>query len=326
MKVIFSRIFIEKVNGGSIIQDRTSLLVWILSVLKWKQFGYGTIFYTDETTKNEFEKIGILKLYDEVKIIKSDIDINEEIFWTCSKILSAKQFMEEYPNEEFMISDLDFIPLKDPFSFKTIDNEVLTFYQEYVPAYCPLKYLNLNNEYELPSFFTGKVDPINACFLYIQKSNLSLFRKYLDIEIDFMNCHRDFISILNANDLMMFVEQRMFTEYLVSNDIPITPISPRNKSVFNTSGIHTGPYKNLENTDYWKWNIWWLKLIKEEFPEVYDEVISLELYKDIKEIIDACKGNYYNKLKNETIITDFNWDTLEYPRAFEDIYNPKWNK
>lgn len=324
MKVLFSRLYNPKVNNGSIIQDRTSLLAWVLSALKWKEFGYELFFYTDVTTKEEFEKLGILKLYDEVKIIESDYDVNEEVFWACSKILSEKQFVEEYPDEEFMVSDLDFIPLKDPLSFKTTDNELLIFYREYLPVYCPLEFLGLNSEYTLPTFFTGKVDPINACFLYIQKTNLEMFKQYLDIEIDFMCSHKEFISDLNANDLMMFVEQRLFTEYLVSNDIPITPISPKNKSVFNTSGMHTGPYKTIENTDYWKWNIWWLKILKEEFQDTYEEIISLELYSDIKEIIDNCEGEYTNKVNNKTKIKDFDWDTLEYPRAFEDIYDEKW--
>lgn len=326
MKVVFSRLYNPKTNKGNIIQDRTSLLVWVLSVLKWKKLGYEPYLYTDETTKEEFEKLGILKLYDEIRIIDNKYDINEEVFWACSKILSEKQFIEEFPDEEFMVSDLDFIPLKDPKTFKTVDNEILIFYREFIQVYCPLEFLGLNSEYKLPEFFTGKIDPINACFVYFQKDNLELFKKYLDIEIEFMQAHKEFVNDLNANDLMMFIEQRLFTEYLEVNNIPITPISPKNKSVFNTSGMHSGPYKTIENTDYWKWNIWWLKLLKEEFPETYEEVINLELYSDIKDIIDKGEGEYTNKVNKITDIKDFDWDTLEYPRAFEDIYDEKWNQ
>ena len=324
MKVIFSRIYNELANKGSAIQDRTSLLAWFLSVLKWKELGYETILYADETTQKAFKEYGLLSMYDEVKTLKNE-EIDETIFWACSKILSAKQFMQEYPNEEFMISDLDFIPLKDPKDFAISDNDIVTFYGEYWKGYTELKYINFNPEYTLPAFYTGTVDPINTCLLYIQKNNLELFKKYLDIEQDFMSYHKKFISGQSSNDLMVFVEQRLFTEYLVSNDIPITFTSQKNKSVFNASGLHTGPYKSLEKTDYWKWNIWYLKWLKEEYPDVFECIISLELYKDIKDIIDNGNGTYVNAKGKETKIEEFDWNSLEYPRAFEDIYDENWN-
>lgn len=78
MKVIFSRIYIDKANEGSPIQDRTSLLVWYLSALKWKQLGYETILYTDERTKEAFDELGLSSCYDEVKMIKSE-ESDEEV-------------------------------------------------------------------------------------------------------------------------------------------------------------------------------------------------------------------------------------------------------
>lgn len=324
MKVIFSRIYNKLANDESPIQDRTSLLVWFLSVLKWKELGYETLLYTDEITKEAFKEYGLLDLYDDVKLLNNE-DINEEVFWACSKILSEKQFIEEYPDEEFMVSDLDFIPLKDPKDFSKTSNDLVTFYGEYWKGYAKLEDMDLNPDYTLPEFYTGVVNPINTCLLYIQKNNLGIFSEYLNIELDFMRYHKTFINAVSANDLMLFVEQRLFTEYLVSKGIPIEFTSPEDKSVFNVSGMHTGPYKPMEKADYWKWNIWYLKMLKEEFPETYELVISNKLFSDIKEIIDDGKGTYKNKAKKETKIENFSWDTLEYPRAFEDIYDPIWN-
>lgn len=323
MKVIFSRIYIEKANDGNVIQDRSSLLGWFLSVLKWNQLGYETILYTDEIIKTEFDELGLTQLYSEVKMIDS-FNVDKEVFWACSKVLSAKQFMTEYPDEEFIISDLDYIPLADPKTFVKTDNDLVTFYGEYRQMYPDLKYLELNPDYNIPDFYTGVVDPINTCLLYIRESLLDLFSKYLDIELDFMSYHKTFINGQKSNDLMTFVEQRLFTEYLTTNGIDITFVSPKNKSVFNTNGIHTGPYKSIEKAEYWKWIIWWLKLIREESTSIYNHIIKLDLYSDVREIIESGKGKYKNKKNKEIEIINFDWNTLEYPKAFEDIYDPVW--
>lgn len=324
MKVIQSRFYIEKANEGSVIQDRTSLLVWFLSVMKWRELGYEPYLYTDKATKEKFDEIGFSSLYDNIIILENK-DINTEVFWASAKILSAKKFMESYPNEEFIISDLDYIPLKDPKLFVSNNNSLVAFYPEYLPMYSPIEYLKINPDYTMPDFFTGTVDPINTCMLYIQKNNLELFDNFLDIELDFMNYHYDFESGQISNDLMIFVEQQMFTEYLVHNNIDIDFVSPENKSVFNVNGLHSGVYKTIEKAEYWKWIIWYLKMIKELNGDIYNDIILLDLYSDIKAIIDNGSGEYTNKKDSKIEIKDFSWDELEYPRAFEDIYDPVWN-
>lgn len=325
MKVIQCRVYIDKANEGSVIQDRTSLLVWFLSVIKWKQLGYEPILYTDDTTKAEFDKLGLSQLYDEVIILDNFNNINKDVFWASAKIMSAKKFIEDNPNEEFIISDLDYIPLKDPKDFATSDDNIVVFYPEYLGMYAPVENIKFNPDYVMPEFFTSTIDPINTCMLYIQKNNLEMFKKYLDIEEDFMNYHYDFINGSSANDLMTFIEQRLFAEYLATNKINIDFVAPPTKSVFNVNGMHTGVYKSIEKVEYWKWIIWWMKLIKEADEDTYEAIISLDIYKDFKEIIDNGKGEYTNKKDRTDIISDFNWDTLEYPRAFEDIYDPVWN-
>lgn len=324
MKVIQSRIYIEKANEGNIIQDRTSLLAWFLSVMKWKELGYEPVLYTDEITKAEFDKLGLSQLYDEVNIIDINSNVNTDVFWASSKIFSIRQFMNKYPNEEFVISDLDFIPLKDPKGF-VFEKSIVTFYTDYKEMYADINELNFNKNYKLPDFFTGNVDPINTCLLYIPKDLIGIFENYLTMEEEFINYNYNFESGEMSNDLMAFVEQRLFTEYLVSNNININFMNPVDKSVFNTSGLHTGPYKSIEKTEYWKWIIWYFKIIKESNKDIYNSIISLDLYKDIKDIIDNGGGEYTNKKDKVIKIENFDWNTLEYPRAFEDIYDPVWN-
>lgn len=325
MKVIQSRIYIEKANEGAVIQDRTSLLVWFLSVLKWKELGYEPILYTDEKTKTEFDKLGLSKLYTEVNILENPDNVNVEVFWASSKIFSIRQFINEHPDEEFIISDLDFIPLKDPKEFASDSNSIVAFYPEYKEMYPDIKYIKFNPEYKLPDFFKGDIDPINTCLLYIQKNCLSIFKDYLSIEENFISYHYNFESGQVSNDLMIFIEQRMFTEYLKYNDINIDFMNPPNKSVFNINGLHTGPYKSIEKAEYWKWISWYLKIIKKIDESVYESIISLDLYTDIKTIINEKGGIYKNKKGEEITIENFCWDKLEYPKAFEDIYDSNWN-
>lgn len=326
MKVIQSRFYIPNANEGSAIQDRTSLLVWFLSVLKWKELGYEVVLYTDSTTKEKFDELGLSQHYDEIVELEEDENVNTKVFWASAKILSAMKFMETHPDEEFMISDLDFIPLKDPATFAKNENDLITFYTEYVQMHIYKNFdeMDINPEYVVPDFYTGKVDPINTCLLYVRKPLLVLFKQYLEIELDFMQQHQEYISGSSATELMVFAEQRLFTEFLIANDVEITFVNPARKSVFNVNGIHTGPYKGCEKTEYWKWVIWWLKVLKEQFPDTYEEIIELELYSDIKQIITEGNGTYKDKQGKETEITDFDWDKLEYPRAFEDIYDPVW--
>lgn len=369
MKVIFSRIYIEKANEGSPIQDRTSLLVWYLSALKWKKLGYETILYTDETTKKAFDELGLSDCYDMVKMIEVDDSIEEDVFWACAKLLAEKQFMNEYPDEEFIISDLDFIPMVDPMTFKNANNNIITFYREYWQSYCPLEYLGLNPEWKMPEYFTGKVDPLNVCMLHISKENRQILNEYLDIAINFMHMHKEFINGEKANNLMVFIEQRLFTEYLESLSIPIITTSPYNKSIFNIVGMHTGPYKSIEKREYWKWIIWYFKMLKDEFEDTFESIIVLPLYEDIKDIIEnggiyvdktgketyigidpsefedvseEVSDEYYDgediteesesedtesEVSDEEVIEEpfiFDWNNLEYPRAFEDIYDPIW--
>ena len=202
MKVIFSRVNIPHMD---IIQDRTSLLVWFLSALKWKQLGFEIIFYTDEETKNELSKVGLVGLYDEVRILNK-INIKDDIFWSYAKILSANEVVTNYPDEEFIISDMDFIPLKNPCDFYNGGKEIVVFYKEYKEMYEPIENLNVNDDYVFPKYFTGNTDPINACNFLVHKQLLPDFKEYLEYELEFMDQYKDnFVSGKRSNEIMIHI-------------------------------------------------------------------------------------------------------------------------
>ena len=319
MKVIQSRIYNELANDGSIIQDRMSLMVWFLSVINWRKLGYEPVLYTDQITKAEFEKYGLAQFYSEIIDI-GEISTDEKVYWASSKLYSVKKFMETYPDEDFIVSDLDFIPFKDPMQFVTGD--VLTYHTEYWQAYKAIDELNLSADYTLPEWITGKVNPVNTSVLYFKDKEL--MKELMDIQFDFMEKNNVFTNASDANDLMTFIEQRVLGEFLAYKGKTISFMAAEGKSVFNVNGMHTGPYKRMEKSDFCKWNFWYLKMIREESMDVYNTLINNELFKDIKEIIDAGEGTYTDKNGKKTEIKDFNWDTLEYPRAFEDMYDPVW--
>ena len=319
MKVIQSRIYNELANDGSIIQDRMSLMVWFLSVINWRKLGYEPVLYTDQITKAEFEKYGLAQFYSEIIDI-GEISTDEKVYWASSKLYSVKKFMETYPDEDFIISDLDFIPFKDPMQFVTGD--VLTYHTEYWQAYKAIDELNLSADYTLPEWITGKVNPVNTSVLYFKDKEL--MKELMDIQFDFMEKNNVFTNTSDANDLMTFIEQRVLGEFLAYKGKTVSFMAAEGKSIFNVNGMHTGPYKRMEKSDFCKWNFWYLKMIREESMDVYNTLINNELFKDIKEIIDAGEGTYTDKNGKKTEIKDFNWDTLEYPRAFEDMYDPVW--
>lgn len=319
MKVIQSRIYNELANDGSIIQDRMSLMVWFLSVLNWKKLGYDPVLYTDEMTKAEFEKYGLAQLYSQIIDI-GEIDVDQKVFWASSKLYSVKHFMETYPDEDFIVSDLDFIPFKDPMTF--VNGDVLTYHVEYWQAYKAINELNISEGYTLPEWITGTANPVNTSVFYFKDKDL--MKELMDVQFDFMEKNSIFTNTNEANDSMVFVEQRLLGEFLLHKGKTVCFMAAEGKSTFNVNAMHTGPYKRMEKADYWKWNAWYLKMLREESMDIYESLINDELFTDIKVIIDDGKGEYTDKQGKKTIIEEFDWDKLDYPRAFEDMYDPVW--
>lgn len=66
-------------------------------------------------------------------------------------------------------------------------------------------------------------------------------------------------------------------------------------------------------------------MLRNDYNEVYEYLINTDMYSDIKQIIDNGGGEYTDKQDKQTPIENFDWDNLEYPKAFEDIYDPIWN-
>ena len=155
------------INMGTV-----SKLVSILSVLKWKSFNFTTKLYVDKFYKDYFDSIGLINLYDEVDCTYfTDSDpyaaknIDKRFFWAMSKL-----FVLENEQEPFILSDMDFIPLKDFHSF-TEDHEVFGYYREQYRnsiTYPDKEHMPVGEGYQFPDWLTWSVNPINTAVLYIQ--------------------------------------------------------------------------------------------------------------------------------------------------------------
>ena len=113
MRVIHSR---KKVwDKDYAFQDKFQLLVWILSILKWKNLGYETVLYTDNEVLEKIKEVGFEHLYDEINTEylenKENIkNIDFWCFWAMPKILSLKSEIEKGYNS--IMADIDVVPIK----------------------------------------------------------------------------------------------------------------------------------------------------------------------------------------------------------------------
>ena len=114
MRIIHTR---QRVFGDSdyIFVNKMSLLVWVLSILKWKEYGYTTVLYTDTKTLEDLKKFGIDKLYDDINDTlleeeSKNIDLN--CYWAISKLIALRH--EELTlGNDVIVADQDVVPMSD---------------------------------------------------------------------------------------------------------------------------------------------------------------------------------------------------------------------
>lgn len=182
----------------------------ITSATFWKKYNGPVYLYCDAFTKDEFEKRGMLELYDEVFSLPlcfnlyKEHGINHTLFWAISKYLALEEF--GYKSTAVLL-DLDcvvFEPLKlnpsvsltglhwdNPFQYFYMDNE---FYRQF-----ELQSLDLNTA------------PINCGIIHYQypeimsiacKEMLRFCRAYTDF-------YQRYHHLIPDVYPMMFSEQRL---------------------------------------------------------------------------------------------------------------------
>ena len=112
MRVIHTRqrVFIK----DHIFEKKMSLLVWVLSILKWKEYGYETVLYTDTKTLDDIKKFGFESLYDIINtdLLKDVKGIDFVCYWAMSKLLALRHEAIELGND-VVVADQDVVPMAD---------------------------------------------------------------------------------------------------------------------------------------------------------------------------------------------------------------------
>lgn len=285
MRVIHTR---QRVFGDSdyIFENKMSLLVWVLSILKWKEYGYTTVLYTDTKTLEDMKKFGIDKLYDGINdtlLEEESKNIDLLCYWAISKLI-ALRYEALTLGHDVVIADQDVVPMNDISRLWKQGDVVVWSNKEHVQLraiYPKLYDLSLPKGYKLPEWFTGYAKPLNTGILRIKdKKIIDLYtREALKIATDNHNEHK------NTNcQTMCNAEQRMLGEIVKNFGLSYSVMQPINKGLFNHNGFHTHGYKTIvNNKNGLNWHLHLLDMIKKCDEAVYESLINHEFFKEEKE-------------------------------------------
>lgn len=305
MKIIHARKRVwEKDNA---FKQKMPLLVWVLSILKWKEFGYTVKLYCDKPTLEDIEKFGFETLYDEVDSeYLSDKDVCKGIdfayFWAMPKLLALRN---EVVNLGFsaVVTDQDVVPMGDVSRLWKNTDVAVWSNKEYteIQSVYPKKYkLSLPKGYELPKWFTGNAKPLNTGILHIKNREICDFytKEVLNMVVDNENEKN------NTNcQTMCNAEQRLLGEVVKYKDLSYSVMQPINEGLFNKNGFHTHGYKSIvKNHNGLNWHINLLLMIKKLDINMYTKLIENPFFKEEREFLNA--GLKYTKLEELKIYKD----------------------
>lgn len=285
MRVIHTR---QRVFGDSdyIFENKMCLLVWVLSILKWKEYGYTTVLYTDTKTLEDMKKFGIDKLYDGINdtlLEEESKNIDLLCYWAISKLIALRHEALTLGND-VVIADQDVVPMNDISHLWKQSDVAVWSNKEHVQLraiYPKLCNLSLPKGYKLPEWFTGYAKPLNTGVLHIKnKKIIDLYTsEAIKIATDNHNEHK------NTNcQTMCNAEQRMLGEIVKNFGLSYSVMQPINKGLFNHNGFHTHGYKTIVNNENGlDWHLHLLDMIKKCDEAVYESLINHEFFKEEKE-------------------------------------------
>lgn len=290
MRVIQSRIFIRFFGSEEKSINRTALLVWYLSAIRWRKLGYTPVFYADETIKQIMDEYFLTELYDEINVdMLNAIDeekVNKTAFWAVSKLLS---FANE--TEPCIVSDIDIVPWKDPI-YLINTNDIVCFKKEFPEMFAydiKPEEISVPEGYRFPGWFSWKAQPLNAGIMYIKNNR---FKKlYLDEAFKYIeNNHND---KTNSNTITMcFAEQRIIGEIAETFKQKVGCYQPPLSRAISKDVWHTYRFKTSEDTDDFHWNMHYLKTLRDEDELYFTKIIQLPIFSDLKEYIDEYGWEY----------------------------------
>ena len=298
MRVIHARKRIQEIDWG--VKNKFNLLVWILSVLKWKELGNEVVLYADNKTLEDLKEFGIDTLYDEVNtdlLENSNLcdNIDFYYFWAMPKIISLYHETKELGNN-VLVSDQDVVPTSDVSRLYNLANVLVWSNKEFYEnehLYPKLDCLSLPNNYCLPTWFSGKTKPLNTGVIHFRKKEdaVEYCNEVFKYVINNKNQKKNSKAVAMCN-----AEQRMIGEFLRNKRYTYATLQPANEGLFNRNAFHTHGYKNIVNNDNGvQWHCSLLKMIKDCDKKFYVKLINHDFFKEEKEYIN--KNGLVNSIK-----------------------------
>lgn len=300
MKIIHTRKRVFE-NGDHIFVHKMSLLVWVLSIIKWKELGNSIKLYCDKKTLEDINKFGFGLLYDEIddtylENLEVCKDLDFYYYWAMPKLLALRHEVVDLKND-VVIADQDVVPMKDLTSRWKNSDVTVWSNKEFVELrsiYPKLYNLSLPKGYKLPEWFTGVAKPLNTGILHIKNKDI----------VDMYTAEALKMSRKNKNEkknsnciTMCNVEQRLLGEIVKHKGLSYSVIQPISGGLFNRNGFHTHGYKNyVKNSESLLWNLNLLLMIREKNVYMFNILIKNEMFKEEKEYFDK-NGYVCDKVK-----------------------------
>lgn len=275
MKIVHARKQIF--NKDHALQHKMSLLVWILSILKWRQYGNEVVLYADKATLNGIKEIGFDHLYNHIdtEVMEKEYkNLDFHSYWAMPKLI-ALEHEKLILDNDCVIADQDVVPMQDLKRFWT-NTEVAVWsnkeYTEIRATYPILNLLSTPEEYKFPEWFTGNAKPLNTGIIHIKDKNI--------VDLYIKEAFR--LALDNTNDknnticqTMCNAEQRLLGEIVEYKNLSYGVVQPINATLFNKNGFHTHGYKNkINNTTGLLWHLNLLLMIKELDSAMFDKLIA----------------------------------------------------
>lgn len=290
MRIVHSRKKVFEQDNAFI--NKFTLLVWILSVLKWKEYGDEVVLYTDNETLEKIQEFGFHTLYDEIDTSYFE---NEEIckeidfywFWAMPKILALKHEVLDLGND-VVIADMDVVPMSDVSRMWKNTDIAVWSNKEFVEnhmVYPKLNKLSLPKDYNLPEWFTGQAKPLNTGVIHIKDKKI--VELFTNEAFKMVRNNRNELENTQCQT-MCNVEQRLLGEIVTHKNLTYSVMQPINQGLFNRNAFHTHGYKTVvRNHNGLLWNCNLLNMIKKSNKTMFNKLISNDFFKDEREYLNA---------------------------------------
>lgn len=270
-------------------ENKFSVLVWILALLKWKEFGHSLVLYTDEFVLNKIKEFKFEHLYDEINTsLLEDKDktkyknLDFYLYWAMPKLI-ALWYEKLELNNDVVITDQDVVPMQDWSRFwKSADVTVWSNkeFTEFKATYPALFALSTPENYIFPKWIRGEAKPLNTGVLHIRDPKVVKF--YLEAAFGIALNNKNTKNNTNCQT-MCNAEQRFLGEVISYKRLSYNTIQPIDKGLFNKNGFHTHGYKAfILNKNGLQWHLNLLLMIKKLDEKMFESLLNHPKFKEEK--------------------------------------------